>query len=169
LNCEICGVEISYEPRRVVVDGVKLLVCLECAALGTSYWKPASPSTPKHPPSKPVRPPITTKKRQETLIDRGFENVDLVDGWPEKVKRARIRNNLTQEELAKRAKEKLSIIQKIETGKMTPNIQLCRTLEHLLRIKLLVEREDTEVKVKPPSLGELTIGDVVRLKKKSPP
>jgi putative transcription factor len=69
--------------------------------------------------------------------------------------------------LAKRAKERLSIIQKIELGKMAPNLQLAKTLEHVLKTKLLVPTVEPE----PPKsvtaeTQELTIGDVIQFKKK---
>jgi len=70
---------------------------------------------------------------------------------------------ISQEDLAKRVKEKLSVIQKIETGKIAPNTRLCRELQHELKIKLLVPRKETPPpKTAAPS--EVTLGDIVRIK-----
>lgn len=165
MDCEICGIEIHYQPKRVVVDGVQLLVCFECAALGEAYWKPAEPSTSRQ--ALPLWRPVKVKTQKKGIIDKSFEDVELIEDWASKIRKTRIRCNLTQEELANLAKEKLSIIQKIETGKMSPNIKLCKTLEHILKIKLLAEPDTKEVKVKTTNLSELTLGDIVHLKKKN--
>jgi len=72
----------------------------------------------------------------------------------------------SQEDLARKLKEKLSVIQKIETGKVTPNTQLCRQLQHELKIKLLVPRTETP----PPKTttpAEVTLGDIVKIKGKA--
>ena len=74
---------------------------------------------------------------------------------------------LSQDELAKRVKEKLSVMQKIETGKMTPNTKLCRELEHELKIKLLVQRKETPEVPKTEAPAEITLGDILRIKDKS--
>ena len=56
-------------------------------------------------------------------------------------------------------KEKLSVIQKIETGKVAPNTRLCRLLEHELKVKLLVPQKEAELpKNAVPS--EVTLGDI---------
>ncbi|WP_455364984.1 multiprotein bridging factor aMBF1 [[Eubacterium] cellulosolvens] len=163
MNCEICGIEIYYQPKRIVVDGVKLLACFNCASMGESYWKPVTASAPKAVSSKLN---IIKKQRSANRVSE-LQNVELTDQWWEKIKKARLKRDLTQEELAKLAKEKLSIIQKIETGKMVPNTQLARILEHLLKIKLLVKHEDKEIELKTSSLGELTLGDIIHFKKRN--
>jgi len=71
----------------------------------------------------------------------------------------------SQDDLAKKVKEKLSVIQKIETGKITPDTQLCRRLQHELKIKLLVPRKEAPApKISTPT--ELTLGDIVKIKGK---
>jgi len=69
----------------------------------------------------------------------------------------------SQADLAKKVKEKLSVIQKIETGKMTPDTQLCRQLQHELKIKLLVPRKETPAP-KTTAPAEVTLGDIVKIK-----
>jgi putative transcription factor len=74
---------------------------------------------------------------------------------------------LSQDQLAKRVKEKLSVIQKIETGKMAPDTKLCRELEHELKIKLLVPRKEVSEVPKTTPPAEVTLGDIMRIKGKS--
>jgi len=69
-------------------------------------------------------------------------------------------------QLAKSVKEKLSVIQKIEIGKMTPDTRLCRALEHELKIKLLVPHKELSDVPKSAAPAEVTLGDIMRVKGK---
>jgi putative transcription factor len=91
---------------------------------------------------------------------------DLAEDLAERVRKYRMKLALSQEELAKRVKERLSVIQKIETGKMTPDMRLCRALEHELKVKLLVPHTEADVP-KSVAPSEVTLGDIVRVKDKS--
>jgi putative transcription factor len=65
--------------------------------------------------------------------------------------------------------EKVSLLRKIETGKMTPDNKLAASLEHALKIKLIVlAKEDKVIEAKIPKKPsrELTFGDLIQLKKK---
>jgi putative transcription factor len=69
----------------------------------------------------------------------------------------------SQEELASKVSVKLSVIQKVETGKITPDTQLCRRLQHELKIKLLVPRKEAPApKISTPA--EVTLGDIVKIR-----
>jgi putative transcription factor len=98
-------------------------------------------------------------------LPRGMEEFDIAENYSDLVRRSRAKVGLSQDELAKRVKEKLSLIQKIETGKMAPNTRLCRELEHELRIKLLVPRKEA-VAPKTTAPAEVTLGDIIRIKGK---
>ncbi len=94
-----------------------------------------------------------------------MEEFDVAENYSDLVRRGRIKLGLSQEDVAKRVREKLSVIQKIETGKVAPETRLCRELEHELKIKLLVPRKEAEApKTSAPS--ELTLGDIIRIKGK---
>jgi len=69
--------------------------------------------------------------------------------------------NLTQEELAKKLKEKASIIKRIEEG-WEPPLKLINKIEKFFNIKL---REQIEEKVleKKSDSKKLTIGDIVEV------
>lgn len=98
-----------------------------------------------------------------------MNETDIAEDCADRVRHQRMKLGISQEELAKRVKEKLSLIQKIETGKMTPDSKLCRALEHELKIKLLIPRKEiSEVpSAAPPT--EVTLGDIMRVKGKSKP
>jgi len=164
MNCEICGNPIRGPPNRVVVEGSRLVVCAKCSTHGEDYWQPVAPSKiPERPIPKPVR--IRPRIAKDSL-PKGYSEVELRDDFAVRIRKTREKLGLTQDELAKRAKERLSIIQKIELGKMAPSVQLSRMLEHILKMKLLIPAVEPE----PPKtvlreIEELTIGDVIKFKK----
>jgi len=163
LNCDICGREIVGAAFKVRVEGAKMLVCSSCQRLGKPY-QDDTPYPARQPAPATLRMPKPTHRRAPEM-PRGMEESEVADDYSQLVRRHRMKAGLSQEELAKRVKEKLSVIQKIETGKMAPDTRLCRELEHELRIKLLVPRKETATpKMGPPA--EVTLGDIIRIKGK---
>lgn len=67
---------------------------------------------------------------------------------------------LTQEQLAKKLKEKMSVIKRIEDG-WKPSLTLIRKLERFFNIKLTEELEEEHFERKPRK--DITIGDVVEV------
>ena len=166
MNCDICGREITGPAFRVRVEGAKMLVCSTCQHLGKPYHD-ETPAPMRQRMPGTLRMPKATHQRAPEL-PRGMEESEVADDYSTLVRRQRMKMGLSQEELAKRVKEKLSVIQKIETGKMAPDTKLCRELEHELRIKLLVPRKETTVP-KMAAPPEVTLGDIIRIKGKLKP
>jgi putative transcription factor len=74
---------------------------------------------------------------------------------------------LSHEDLGRKIGEKVSVLRKIESGRMTPDLMLVEKLEHTLKIKLLVP--PSEPKVPSAALSqprEITLGEVVHLKER---
>ena len=163
MNCDICGREISVQAFKVKVEGAKLLVCSRCQRLGTPYVEEA---VVKRPLTRGLPPPRAAPRRAPEL-PRGMEELDITEDCAGIVRHQRMKLGLSQEELAKRVKEKLSVIQKIETGKMAPDTKLCRELEHELRIKLLVPRKEISDVPSASPPAEVTLGDIMRIKGKA--
>jgi len=66
-----------------------------------------------------------------------------------------------------KVKERLSVIQKIELGKIVPNMRLAKELEHVLRVKLLVLTSEPPVpKPAPSATKEITLADVAKIRRK---
>jgi putative transcription factor len=163
LNCDICGREISGQAFKVKVEGAKLLVCGRCQRLGTPYVE--EPAV-KRPLARSIPAPRAGPRKAPEL-PKGMEELDIAEDCADRVRHQRMKLGLSQDELAKRVKEKLSVIQKIETGKMAPDTKLCRELEHELKIKLLLPRKEIlEVPKSTPPAG-VTLGDIMRIKGKS--
>jgi putative transcription factor len=169
LNCDICGRQIDEQSFKVIVEGAKMLVCRRCQALGEPYQEETRavprPVVVITGPVGPVRVPRTTPRKSAEL-PKDVEELEVADNYPEIVRKRRMKLGLSQEELANRVKEKLSVIQKIETGKVAPNTRLCRLLEHELKVKLLVPLKESEIP-KSSAPTEVTLGDIVKIRGKS--
>jgi putative transcription factor len=139
--------------------------------LGTPYQEPkpvplgtpipVARSTPV------VAPRPTARKLADSRAPREVRELDLADNYPQIVQKARRKQELSQEDLAMKVKERLSVIQKIELGKMAPDMRLAKALEHVLRVKLLVLTSEPPVpKPTPAATKEVTLADVARIRKK---
>jgi putative transcription factor len=164
VNCEICGNPIRGPPAHVVVEGARLVVCPKCSTHGEDYWQPVGPSKA---PERPISRPMKARPKMQTgSLPKGYTELELRDDYANRIRKAREKLGLSQEDLAKLAKERLSIIQKIELEKMIPNLQLSRTLEHVLRMKLMIPAAEPDAPKQTLSeTPELTIGDVIQFKK----
>lgn len=168
--CEVCGNEIQGRPGRALVEGATLVVCGDCAGLGTSL--PGFPSRPRA--RSPTMPRIVPATRSHVeRLPRVVEESELVPDFPRIIKQAREKQGLSQQQLAFKAKETITMIQKIELGKVEPPTKLSAELEHILRVKLLAPKEEVEIPIPPlkQSGNEgATLGDVaiVRHKENGP-
>ena len=162
--CEICGREIVGKPARSLVEGARLIVCQQCSSLGTSL--PSFPDRKLAP--RPRIAPTHTHAPIEKL-PKAVEESDLIEEYSATVKEARAKLGLSQQDLAFKAKEKVTIIQKIEIGKMLPTMRLAKELEHILRVRLLVPRDELDIPATPrrpvPSPG-VTLGDIALVRHK---
>jgi putative transcription factor len=156
----------------VSVEGAKMLVCDHCQTLGKPYKEdhpvPSRPRPTASPKSNVRSPTILPVRRKTTELPRELDELDLADDLAERVRKNRTKLGISQDELARRVKQKLSVIQKIETGKMTPDSRLCHELEHELKVKLLLPHDDDEAESpKAAAPTSVTLGDIIQIKDKS--
>lgn len=114
-----------------------------------------------------IKPRAVSPRPADRRAPREVQELDIADNYPQIIQKARRKHNLSQEDLAMKVKERLSVIQKIELGKIVPNMRLAKELEHVLRVKLLVLQ--SEPPVPKPATGatsEVTLADVARIRKK---
>jgi len=141
-----------------------MIVCGKCAKLGSISWEMQTPRRVKK-SAKPKSPlPMTPKKRQPPKL---AEELELINDFSSRVRQGREKMELSHEDLGKKIGEKVSVLRKIESGKMAPDHKLAAKLEHTLRVKLLVplsEPKTPSARLSTPH--EVTLGDVVRVKKK---
>jgi len=155
--CELCG-RGSNSCSRVRVEGGVVIACPSCATLG----EVVGPAVVK--PMKPVQQRVVEKPRPaEFKVEVEF---DLVDDYGGKIKSARERMSLKQEDLAKRVNETASFIHRVELGHAEPNMELAKKLQARLGVRLLVPHVEEELNVKSSGGKEITLGDIVVVKKK---
>jgi uncharacterized protein (TIGR00270 family) len=100
-------------------------------------------------------------------LPKAVEETELIEEYSHIIKEGREKLGISQQDLAFKAKEKLTVIQKIEIGKMSPTMRLSKELEHILRVRLLVPREELDLpspprRALPPPM--VTLGDVALVK-----
>lgn len=150
----MCGSETTL--YKTLIEGTELNVCKECAKFGKII--------------APIRVEVKeTKKTEKKDIPKGPEREIiqvLIQKYGEKIKKAREQLGLKQKDFAKKINEKESLIHNIEIGRFEPNIDLARKIERFLKIKLIEQHEEVKDRLKKTKTDELTIGDLIKIKKK---
>lgn len=161
MQCEVCGRQIFGNPFRAIIEGAKMSVCAECAKLGSGYWEPKPQRRAKKRTKRQPIIPMPRRKQRPKVT----ETLELVDNFGKRVRQAREGLELSHEDLGRKIREKVSVLRKIESGKMVPDLVLAKKLEHALKIKLRVP--PSEPKTQFVSLSKprgTTLGDLVLLK-----
>ncbi len=157
--CELCGKDV---PRlhKVVIEGVIMNVCDDCAKFGKEIKGNKIPKDVKYLPPEVVRERLERKKRRHRRDVLEEEEV-LREDYPQVIRKAREKLGLTQEELAKRILEKRTVISKIERGEMRPDEKLIKKLEKALDIKLK-EKISGVYRTEEKKSTSLTLGDLLK-------
>ncbi len=158
-TCEICGRK-TENPYTVYIEGARLIICERCAR----RYKNAEPLITK-PKRQAKRKPVKKKVVERT--------VEVVPDYATIIRSAREKRGMTVEDLAKAIAEAESEMHKIERGELVPEIKVAQKLENFLGIKLLreiteeeLEKEKEVAQSYKPKDMELTLGDIVVVKKK---
>jgi putative transcription factor len=166
LRCEVCGCRIDGKPFNVIIEAARLAVCSECAKHGKICY-----DEPKQEPvfvkSKPTV--VMARVQARTKLPPVDASVELSEDFGSKIRKGREGLGLSHEELGKKINEKVSLLRKIETGKIIPNDRLAATLEHVLKVKLIVPAEEEkfpQTKIPQKPSRELTLGDLMQHKRK---
>ena len=137
-RCEVCGRPIYGKPYLVIIEGVVMRVCDECARLGTPYNPQPQGNAARMQPQRPAPRPKERPREEE------LEELVVAPDYNKLVKDARERMGLTQEELAAKVGVKTSVISKVESGRFRPDIPTARRLEGVLKIKILTRMDELE-------------------------
>ena len=151
-SCDMCGKQESLV--KALIEGVEMNVCRGCASFGKvisaqSLFGRARGSM------------NATKPRIPEVVEC------IVEEYALKIKQAREKRKLTQEEFAKMLNVHESLLRNIEAGKQKPAFDLARKLEKQLDIVLVekVTEEENLEKQQRSAKGSMTIGDMLLLKK----
>ncbi|MBT8172338.1 TIGR00270 family protein [Candidatus Bathyarchaeota archaeon] len=163
MQCEVCGRQIYDAPIRAIIENAKMTVCPKCEKLCSGYWEPKP--QPKIKKSKPFQPIQPFKKRKRPVMVS--ETLELINNLPQLVRKSREKMGMSHEDLGKKTREKVSVLRKIESGKMVPDLSLAEKLEHTLKIKLRVPTKDPEAQISTSSKpNATTLGDLIKFKVK---
>ena len=137
-QCELCGKDTTLV--NVLIEGVNLNACTDCGKHGKA---------------------IITRK---ALHSDEEISEDISPDYDVKIKQARESRNLKQQECAKLLNIKESMLQKLETKKIRPSLELAKKIQSLLHISLIekVESQNTDFSAKKSQ--PLTIGDIIKNK-----
>lgn len=163
MRCEVCGRRIIGPPSKASIEGAKMLVCGECAKLGSVVWEARNEPRFKKMARRMPAPVLPPRKQPPISV---ADDLELVDDFGAKIRLAREKLVLTHQELGKKISEKVSVLRKIESGKMTPDNLLTEKLEHALRIKLLIPVSEPKVPNKTVAArpASPTLGDILKIK-----
>ena len=165
MRCEVCGRRIVGTPFKAVIEGAKMLVCKECVKLGSMFWEEKTEPHLKKVAKRLPSPMLPTRKQPTIKVE---ESIDLIEGFGSRVRQAREKLGFSHEDLGRKISEKVSVLRKIESGKMTPDQKLTEKLQHALKIKLLAEISEPKVPSKALAIPKpVTLGDIAQLKTKT--
>ncbi len=163
MECEICGKPVpENNPIKAKIEGSVMVVCKECSKLGKIQ---KAPPKPKYVKQNKTKRPTTTRNKVYSRNDEPSE--ELIEDFNVEVRKAREAKNWSREVLGKKINERVSVINRIEAGKMTPDTKLTRKLENTLGITLLEKVDKIDLnQFMSSSSGERTLGNVMKIKRK---
>ncbi|WP_406531772.1 multiprotein bridging factor aMBF1 [Methanobrevibacter sp.] len=163
MECEICGKPVpEHNPIRAKIEGSVMVVCKECSKLGTIQKTPPKPKFRKQNKSKKQN---NSKNKVYSRNDEPSE--ELIEDFELEIRKARESKGWSREDLGKKINERVSVITRIETGKMTPDIKLTKKFEKALNIKLLEKVNNVDLnQFVNTQTGERTLGNIMKIKRK---
>ncbi|MCK4477111.1 TIGR00270 family protein [Candidatus Bathyarchaeota archaeon] len=169
MRCEVCGRPIMGKPYKAIIEGARLIVCSDCATLGSISWEMKTPKPARS--AVKLQRPLKRKLKVSAKHQSPLElTLDLVNDFDARIRQAREAQLLSHEDLGRKINEKVSVLKKLESHKMTPDLRLAEKLQYALRIKLFVPA--TEKKISKKLLAttlpskNITLGDLIKSKKK---
>ncbi len=162
--CELCGAEVPWT-KLVMVEGAAVNVCQKCERFSSA---PAVKTKDGEVllPDVAERLDTRDRRRKERDIYEVTGEKELALDYSDRIRNARQKMGMSQEDLGKLINEKKGVIVNLENGSMAPNEKLIPKLERTLRISLReVVQSAGELKKADYSRG-LTLGDFVKVKEK---
>lgn len=121
-ECEVCGKSVDAA-KRAEIDGVILSVCDDCAKLGKQVYQPKSVMIPKSAAIRGSNP-------QSIESDK-----ELAGDFSARIRKAREKMNLTQDEAADKMNISRQIYKRIESG-FKPDDSLAKRIQRFYSIEL---------------------------------
>tara|TARA_Y100000310_G_C20643062_1_gene795031 strand:+ start:1554 stop:2000 length:447 start_codon:yes stop_codon:yes gene_type:complete len=148
----MCGREENL--ILVELEGSRLQVCSSCGKHGKRIGRTEIKKVVK----VPKRPKIVKEEIEEVVVS----------DFAVKLRKAREKRGLKQEDFANLLNEKASLLQKWENGILTPKIPIAKKLERMLGIKFIKQVKESKLLSNlETKSGEMTLGDFVKVRKRS--
>jgi uncharacterized protein (TIGR00270 family) len=159
MQCELCGNE-CFKCFPSNVDGVRMMLCPNCMKYGKTI-KEKKETLPN------VAQPLKTRLKRNRIKDVyvGMDK-ELVSNWSELIKNARIKKELSREELGFRIGERTVTIAKIENGDLRPSDKIAEKIEKELSISLFEKVKEITAKMSSTHSSGLTLGDFIKSNEK---
>ena len=155
MRCEICGKKVIGKPIRTKIDNSIMLTCNDCSKFGKVQREPPQPQRPGRAPAGRRRSYRSQEPTQE-----------VVEDFHKLIREAREKKGWSREELGEKIYEKVSEINRLESGKMVPDLKLARKMEKILKITLLEKTDQAQMDdLNAAHMRKATIGDIARIKK----
>jgi len=145
---------------RAEIEGTEMVVCEACSKFGKVKTR------------FKTRPELKVeRKRVQVVEQRKIESKKeilflIVDDYASRVKNARERMKLKQEDVAKKTALKESLIHNIESGKFEPSMKTARILEKFFKINLIEQHEEEHEGFSGSGNEGLTLGDMIKIRKR---
>lgn len=149
--CDLCGKDDSL--LRAEIEGSQLNVCQNCGKFGKVLGKVA----PKEEAKKPAQ--------LKSFIEKEIEE-RIISSYAQTIRKVREKRGLTVEDFAKLLNEKESSLHKWESGSIKPDLETAKKLEKILNITLIELVEEQKIKLERTNSGEITLGDVIKIRKR---
>jgi putative transcription factor len=135
MNCEVCGREILGEAFSVKIEGTLMRTCRPCARFGKRAIVRGQRARPRQTHRTPQHSTVRKEREAGSITD-------TVENYSKIIRERREKAGLTQEQLGAKINEKGSVIARLESGHMKPDIKVAKKLERLFEIKLLQAMEE---------------------------
>ena len=154
MRCEICGKKIIGTPLKTKIESSIMLTCNECSKFGKVQKAP-----------KPISDRRISALRRRTFRTKE-PDYEVVEDFNVLIREAREKKGWSREDLGEKVYEKVSVINRLESGRMIPDLKLARKIEGSLGIKLLEKTPETLAdEMDGSKVKRATIGDIAIIKR----
>ena len=160
MDCDICGREQAI--LKASVEGTVLAVCNGCSRYGKVVEKMATAVATAKEKAKANMPKPENEEFEAVVANFG----QLLRQKREELGRKQEDGFMKLEDFAKKIAVKESVLHKMETVTARPSIEEAKRLEKLLGVRLVEKVEAVDEIVPKPKKDQLTLGDMIKVKKK---
>ena len=146
---------------NATLEGTKMRVCNNCRGYAKEAWL-IKDTLPQEPKKRLLHSQQVREQERKEEQERGEIIMVIVEDYGGRIKQAREKQGVKQEDLAKRLAVKESELHAWESQHRKPRMEMARKLEKALGITLVEQHEEKRQQSSRKSSGPLTIGDLLK-------